>query len=242
MSPAPDAFEQAYSAPLLDEDPAPPPRAAPGPPGGPPIAGVAPALPFALRGTVLTPDRRINDGYVEIAGSTIVRVGTAKPAAGYADDRDRWRHPARPPRPPRPPGVQRLRRLGAPEALRQPHPLARLGRVPPRGQGAAGPAEGGSQPGAHAHPLRRGTRARRRDDRDPGHEREVRHDRGGARPQRGPADLRGPPGALDHRPRPDPAGRPGPAARADRRRGGRRRSTSTSPRAWTRARTTSSPR
>ena len=80
MSPARDAFERAYSAPLLDEDPAPPPLAAA--PGGPPIAGVTPTLPFALRGTILTPDRRINDGYVEIAGSTIVRVGTARPAAG----------------------------------------------------------------------------------------------------------------------------------------------------------------
>jgi cytosine/adenosine deaminase-related metal-dependent hydrolase len=81
MSPVRDAFEQAYGAPLLDEDPAPPPRPAVDP-GGPPIAGVAPTLPFAMRGTILTPDRRINDGYVEIAGSTITRVGAAKPAMG----------------------------------------------------------------------------------------------------------------------------------------------------------------
>ena len=81
MSPVRDAFELAYGAPLLDEDPVPPPHAA-AIPGGPPIAGVTPTLPFALRGAILTPDRRINDGYVEIAGSMIVRVGTAKPAPG----------------------------------------------------------------------------------------------------------------------------------------------------------------
>jgi 5-methylthioadenosine/S-adenosylhomocysteine deaminase len=45
-------------------------------------APVAPSEPFALKGCVLTPERKIEDGYVTIAGSTIVSVGKAKPDTG----------------------------------------------------------------------------------------------------------------------------------------------------------------
>jgi 5-methylthioadenosine/S-adenosylhomocysteine deaminase len=72
-----DAFEQAYAAPVLDEDPAPT-------SGSAAHARVAPAAPFALRGTVVTPDEVIEDGWVEIAGDAISRVGTAPPGAGIA--------------------------------------------------------------------------------------------------------------------------------------------------------------
>ncbi len=74
-----DAFEREYTASLLDEDPVPGAAAAP---GGPPVMGVAAAGPFALKGVVLTPNQVIENGWVEIAGGTIARVGTAAPAAG----------------------------------------------------------------------------------------------------------------------------------------------------------------
>jgi cytosine/adenosine deaminase-related metal-dependent hydrolase len=78
MPPPTDAFEQEYGAPVLDEDPAPASsRAAP-------QGRVAPKTPLALRGAVVTPDEVIEDGWVEIAGDTITRVGTAAPGAGLA--------------------------------------------------------------------------------------------------------------------------------------------------------------
>ena len=73
-------FEREYTAPVLDEDP--PPPSSPGPGGGPLLTGVAAAGPFALRGCVLTPNQVIENGWVEIDGGTIVRVGTAAPGAG----------------------------------------------------------------------------------------------------------------------------------------------------------------
>ena len=39
----------------------------------------APSKPFALRGCVITPTERLDDGYVVVDGSTIASVGTAKP-------------------------------------------------------------------------------------------------------------------------------------------------------------------
>jgi hypothetical protein len=45
---------------------------------------VAPERPFALRGCVLTPAERIDDGYVEIAGDTIARVSRDRPGADVA--------------------------------------------------------------------------------------------------------------------------------------------------------------
>jgi 5-methylthioadenosine/S-adenosylhomocysteine deaminase len=68
-----DPFEEAYTAGIADEI---------APPAGPVRARIKPAEPFALRGCILTPERKIEDGYVEVVGSTIRRVGTAKPAAG----------------------------------------------------------------------------------------------------------------------------------------------------------------
>ena len=71
-----DAFERAYSRPLLDEDPVPArlPAAGPGP------VGVAPSEAFALHGIVLTPDAAITAGYVVVDGTTIDTVRTTKPA------------------------------------------------------------------------------------------------------------------------------------------------------------------
>src|SRR5436190_15481648 len=42
----------------------------------------AASQPFALRGCVLTPDRRLDDGYVLISGSNVESVDDAKPDAG----------------------------------------------------------------------------------------------------------------------------------------------------------------
>ena len=75
-----DAFERDYAAPLLDEDPVPSVPAA----SGAGAVGVAARGPFALKGAVLTPDEVIENGWVEIVGDTIARVGAATPAAGVA--------------------------------------------------------------------------------------------------------------------------------------------------------------
>ncbi len=76
--PAADAFERAYAAGILTEEPeATTPKA-----GEPPRAAFAPKEPFALRGCVLGPIRRIDDGYVVVDGGTIVAVGSAKPDPG----------------------------------------------------------------------------------------------------------------------------------------------------------------
>ena len=74
-----DDFEREYTAPLLAEDPTP---AAASPAGGPLLAGVAPTGPFSLRGCVLTPNRRLNNAWVDVDGGLITRVGTAAPSAG----------------------------------------------------------------------------------------------------------------------------------------------------------------
>lgn len=76
-----DSFEREYTAPVLGEDPAP--RSGSLAHGaGPPLTGVAAAGPFALRGCVLTPNRVIEKGWVEIDGGTITRVGATSPGAG----------------------------------------------------------------------------------------------------------------------------------------------------------------
>jgi cytosine/adenosine deaminase-related metal-dependent hydrolase len=69
-----DPFEQAYTTPILDADPVP--ESEPGTRAAP-LAG----LPFALRGCVITPDERIDDGFVEIHGAVITSVGPDPPAA-----------------------------------------------------------------------------------------------------------------------------------------------------------------
>jgi 5-methylthioadenosine/S-adenosylhomocysteine deaminase len=48
----------------------------------------APKSPFALHGTVLTPDRKLDDGYVVIDGATIGSVGTTKPQGVEVVDTD----------------------------------------------------------------------------------------------------------------------------------------------------------
>jgi hypothetical protein len=74
-------FEREYTAPVLDED-LPPASGSLAHEVGPPLTGVAAAGPFALHGCVLTPNRVIEDGWVEVDGGTIVRVGSTAPGAG----------------------------------------------------------------------------------------------------------------------------------------------------------------
>ena len=70
-----DPFERAYTTAVLDADPIPPrERSARAAPSG--------GQPFALRGCVITPDERIDDGFVVVHGSTIVSVGAQPPDAG----------------------------------------------------------------------------------------------------------------------------------------------------------------
>jgi 5-methylthioadenosine/S-adenosylhomocysteine deaminase len=70
---AADAFERRYLEGVPD-------RLQP-PPRGRSRAGLraAPSEPFALRGCVITPRRKIDNGYVLISGATIGSVGKAKP-------------------------------------------------------------------------------------------------------------------------------------------------------------------
>ena len=80
MPPPEDRFEAAYTAPVLG---------AGGPPSAPAatpttkrelLPRAAPAQAFALHGCVLTPDRRLDDGYVVVgAGNVISAVGESKP-------------------------------------------------------------------------------------------------------------------------------------------------------------------
>ena len=107
-----DSFDERYDEGILEELPATDGAAE----GG---LEAAPGTAFALRGCVLTPEQKLDDGYVVISGSTIASVGASKPD-GVRGPRHRRRDPARPDRPARPPRVQRLRRLGAAEAVRQP--------------------------------------------------------------------------------------------------------------------------
>lgn len=48
----------------------------------PPRLAVAPGSEFALKGCVITPDQRIDDGFVHVVGDRIVAVGTAAPGPG----------------------------------------------------------------------------------------------------------------------------------------------------------------
>jgi 5-methylthioadenosine/S-adenosylhomocysteine deaminase len=77
-----DDFERDYGAPLLEEDPLPPAAADAGGAPGPLRSGVSAATPFALHGCVLTPNQRIDDGWVEVDGGVVTRVGTGAPGAG----------------------------------------------------------------------------------------------------------------------------------------------------------------
>jgi 5-methylthioadenosine/S-adenosylhomocysteine deaminase len=70
-----DAFDERYDAGVSEEEPEPEPRPRT-------RAAVAPEQPYALRGCVLTPERKIENGYVTVAGARIVSVGEAKPDAG----------------------------------------------------------------------------------------------------------------------------------------------------------------
>src|SRR5262245_31025598 len=69
-----DAFDERYNAGVTEElaEPAPEPRART-------RAAVAPEQPYALKGCILTPKRKIENGYVTVAGDRIVSVGKAKP-------------------------------------------------------------------------------------------------------------------------------------------------------------------
>jgi 5-methylthioadenosine/S-adenosylhomocysteine deaminase len=66
-----DPFDELYETGILEELPPETERSA---------ARAMPGEPFALRGCVITPDRRHEDGYVLVSGATITSVGTAKPA------------------------------------------------------------------------------------------------------------------------------------------------------------------
>jgi 5-methylthioadenosine/S-adenosylhomocysteine deaminase len=66
-------FDELYFAGIGDEPMAAPPPA--------PL-GVAALHPFALRGCVITPDQRIDDGFVHVSGDLIVSVGPTPPPAG----------------------------------------------------------------------------------------------------------------------------------------------------------------
>ncbi len=70
-----DPFERAYTAGVLDADPAP--RHQPRPRAAP-----AQGAAFALRGCVITPDERLDDGFVVVHGGSIVAAGAQQPAAG----------------------------------------------------------------------------------------------------------------------------------------------------------------
>jgi hypothetical protein len=69
-----DIFDERYDEGILEELPVDEPE-------GAAEAGLeaAPGAAFALRGCVLTPEKKLDDGYVVIAGSTIASVGTSKP-------------------------------------------------------------------------------------------------------------------------------------------------------------------
>jgi cytosine/adenosine deaminase-related metal-dependent hydrolase len=69
-----DIFDERYDEGILEELPVDEPTAA-GEGGLEAAAGAA----FALRGCVLTPEKKLDDGYVVISGSTIASVGTTKP-------------------------------------------------------------------------------------------------------------------------------------------------------------------
>jgi 5-methylthioadenosine/S-adenosylhomocysteine deaminase len=70
-----DVFDERYDEGILEELPAGPDRRAP----GAELTAAAPSKAFALRGCVLTPERKLDDGYVVVDGRTIESVGTKKP-------------------------------------------------------------------------------------------------------------------------------------------------------------------
>ena len=49
-----------------------------------PLGVAAAGGAYALRGCVITPDERIDDGFVQVAGDRIVSVGSAAPPAGVS--------------------------------------------------------------------------------------------------------------------------------------------------------------
>ena len=108
-----------------------------GPPaGGPTPAGAILAEPVALGGSVLRGDGTMARGWVVVEGERIVSVTSTKPRDVASCDRHRRRDPAGPHRPARPPGVQRLRRVGAAQAIHQPGSVAEQPRVRQAGQAA----------------------------------------------------------------------------------------------------------
>lgn len=66
-----DPFDARYAAGVLDEDPPEPAR---------PRIRAMPVEAWALRGTVLTPFRQLDDAYVEVHGDRIARVTRTRPA------------------------------------------------------------------------------------------------------------------------------------------------------------------
>jgi 5-methylthioadenosine/S-adenosylhomocysteine deaminase len=66
-----DPFDERYDMGVLAELPEETERAA---------ARAMPAEPFALRGCVITPDRKLQDGYVVVEGAEIASVGAVRPA------------------------------------------------------------------------------------------------------------------------------------------------------------------
>ncbi|HEX7256149.1 MAG TPA: amidohydrolase family protein [Gaiellaceae bacterium] len=65
-----DPFDELYETGILEELPPETERAA---------TRAMPAAPFALKGCVITPDRKFDDGYVVVRGGTIDSVGSTKP-------------------------------------------------------------------------------------------------------------------------------------------------------------------
>ena len=65
-----DPFDELYETGILEELP---------PETERPAARAMPAAPFALKGCVITPDRKFDDGYVVVRGGTMDTVGSAKP-------------------------------------------------------------------------------------------------------------------------------------------------------------------
>ncbi len=72
-----DAVDRLYLRSVLEEDT---PPAPPAPGAGPLIAGAAPLGPFALHGTILTPDTLMSSGFVVVDGGVIADIRTTKPS------------------------------------------------------------------------------------------------------------------------------------------------------------------
>ncbi len=233
---APDHFEAAYKAGVIEEQPP-----AGGGAGGRGCSGPRPGRtaraprrrPHARRGDRgwLRRDRRNRD-----------RGGPKDAARGRPRPGQQGRDRPRPDRPPWPPRVQHLRRLGAAEAVHQPLRLARERPLPAAGPRPPEPPARGP-PAEDPASLRRDPRPHRRGDRDPGHRRPRERLPGrGAGSKRRQVDLRLPGRTVADRP-PDPGQRVRDGLASEHPRGDReqtrsRPSTSTSPRD---APTTSSP-